>query len=67
MAMQLWAFTTSFWFFSVPRATLTWWPLWIALAAWTLRRPAVLQSYLVLIAPFSVVFVLLFSTGRWAG
>ncbi|MGQ0625333.1 MAG: mannosyltransferase family protein [Sporichthyaceae bacterium] len=67
IALQVWAFTTSYWFFSVPRATLSWWPLWVALAVWTLRRPWVLQAYLAVIAPFSVVFVLLFATGRWAG
>lgn len=67
IGLQLYAFTTSYWFFSVPRSTLTWWPLWIALAAWSLRRPAVLQSYLAVLAPFSVAFVLLFSNGRWAG
>ena len=67
VALQLAAFTTSYWFFSVPRSTLTWWPLWIALAAWSLRRPLVLQAYLTVFAPFAVVFVLLFSNGRWAG
>ncbi len=41
IGLQIWAFTTSSWFFSVPRATLLWWPLWIALAAWSLRRPVV--------------------------
>jgi len=67
IGLQLYAFTTGTWFFSVPRSTLLWWPLWTALAAWTLRRPAVLQGYLTLFAPFMVVFTLLFTTGRWAG
>lgn len=67
IALQLWAFTTSYWFFSVPRSTLTWWPLWTLLAAWSLRRPFVLQAYLAIVAPFAVVFVLLFCNGRWAG
>jgi hypothetical protein len=67
IALQLWAFTTSYWFFSVPRSTLTWWPLWTLLAAWSLRRPIVLQAYLAVFAPFAVAFVLLFSNGRWAG
>ncbi|MGQ0845914.1 MAG: mannosyltransferase family protein [Sporichthyaceae bacterium] len=67
IALQLYAFTTAMWFFSVPRATLTWWPLWIALAAWTLRKPVVHQAYLAVVAPFMVVFALLFTTGRWAG
>jgi hypothetical protein len=67
IALQLYAFTTSYWFFSVPRSTLTWWPLWTLLAAWSLRRPVVLQAYLAVFAPFAVAFVLLFSNGRWAG
>lgn len=67
IGLQLYAFTTAMWFFSVPRATLTWWPLWIALAAWSLRRPVVHQTYLAVFAPFMVVFALLFTTGRWAG
>ncbi|HEY3604773.1 MAG TPA: mannosyltransferase family protein [Sporichthyaceae bacterium] len=67
IALQLYAFTTGMWFFSVPRATLLWWPLWTGLAAWSLRRPAVLQGYLAVFAPFSVVLTLLFCTGRWAG
>ncbi len=67
IGLQLYAFTTAMWFFSVPRATLTWWPLWIVLAAWTLRKPWVHQAYLVVVAPFMVVFALLFTTGRWAG
>jgi hypothetical protein len=67
IGLQLYAFTTDIWFFSVPRATLLWWPLWTGLAAWTLRRRWVLQGWLTLFAPFSVVFTLLFVTGRWAG
>jgi hypothetical protein len=67
IALQLYAFTTDVWFFSVPRAALLWWPLWIGLAAWTLRRPAVLQGWLTVFAPFTVVFTLLFATGRWSG
>lgn len=67
IGLQLYAFTTAMWFFSVPRATLTWWPLWIALAAATLRRPAVHHAYLAVVAPFMVVFALLFTNGRWAG
>jgi hypothetical protein len=67
VGLQVAAFTTSYWYFSVPRATLLWWPLWIGLAQWSLRRPAVLTVYLALVAPFMVVFTLLFSLYRWAG
>ncbi|WTW96127.1 glycosyltransferase family 39 protein [Streptomycetaceae bacterium NBC_01309] len=54
-------------YFSVPRATLLWWPLWIVLAQVTLRHKAAFTAYLALIAPFAVVFALLFGAGRWAG
>jgi hypothetical protein len=67
VGLQLVAFATSYWYFSVPRATLLWWPLWISLAAWSMRRRAVLSAYLVLIAPLMVIFTLTFSLFRWAG
>jgi len=67
VGLQVAAFATSTWYFSVPRATLLWWPLWIALAAWSLRRRWVLTAYLTLIAPFMVVFTLMFAVGRWTG
>ncbi|MGR7000219.1 hypothetical protein ACU686_22720 [Yinghuangia aomiensis] len=54
-------------YFPVPRATLLWWPLWIVLAQVTLKYRAAFTGYLALIAPFAVVFALLFGAGRWAG
>src|SRR5262249_6906180 len=66
-AVQLYAFTTSDWVFSVPRSTLTWVPPRTALAALSLPRPVVLHGGLAVFAPFSVAFVLMFSNGRWAG
>jgi hypothetical protein len=67
VGLQVVAFTTSAWFFSVPRAALLWWPLWIGLAAWSLRRSWILTAYLTVVAPFMVVFTLLFTLSRWAG
>jgi hypothetical protein len=67
VGLQVAALTTSYWYFSVPRATLLWWPLWVGLAAWSLRRRAVLTLYLAVVAPFMVIFALLFSLYRWAG
>ena len=61
------ALGTSTWYFSVPRATLLWWPLWLALAALTLRHRLVLLAYLTVVAPVSAMWVVLFTTGRWAG
>jgi hypothetical protein len=65
--LNLVAFGTSTTFFSVPRATLLWWPLWIGLAAWSLRRPSVKTFYFTVVAPFMVMFTLMFATDRWSG
>jgi hypothetical protein len=67
VGLQVVAFATSTWYFSVPRATLLWWPLWILLAQATLRRPALLSAYLAVVAPLSVLLTCVFVTGRWAG
>ena len=67
VGLQVGAFATSSWFFSVPRATLMWWPLWIGLAVLTLRRRWVLWVYVSVSAPLMVVWAAAFLTGRWAG
>lgn len=67
IGLTLWALGTSYWFMSIPRATLLWWPLWITLAAWSLRRPRINTLYLCLAAPLSTLLALTFLTGRWAG
>jgi hypothetical protein len=67
IGLQVVAFGTSFWYFSVPRATLLWWPLWIALAAVVVRRRWVLWAYLTLSVPLMSVWAAAFLTGRWAG
>ncbi|MFI6638678.1 mannosyltransferase family protein [Streptomyces sp. NPDC050504] len=67
LSLTLWALGTSYWFTSVPRSTLLWWPLWIALAAWSVRRPRFAPVYLLLTVPFTAAFALAFLTGRWTG
>jgi Gpi18-like mannosyltransferase len=67
VGLSLLALGTSYWYMSIPRATLLWWPLWIGLAAWSLRRPAIRTVYLCVVAPLSTIFALTFLTGRWAG
>jgi hypothetical protein len=67
VGLQVGAFATSSWFFSVPRATLLWWPLWIGLAVLTLRRRWLLWVYVSVSAPLMVVWAAAFLTGRWAG
>ncbi|MFI0979838.1 hypothetical protein ACH4SP_22905 [Streptomyces sp. NPDC021093] len=67
LGLSLWALGTSYWFTSVPRATLLWWPLWTLLAAWSLRRPRIRTAYVAVAAPLMVVFAVSFLSGRWTG
>ncbi|MFF4983843.1 hypothetical protein ACFY3O_27810 [Streptomyces sp. NPDC001046] len=46
---------------------LLWWPLWIALAEASLRRPRLGIALFCVGAPLTTVFALTFLTGRWAG
>ncbi len=67
IGLNLFALGTSYWFMSMPRATLLWWPLWVGLGVWSLRHPWVRSTYLCLVAPLSTVVALTFFSGRWAG
>ncbi|MCX4824523.1 glycosyltransferase family 39 protein [Streptomyces sp. NBC_01142] len=67
IALNLWALGTSYWYMSIPRATLLWWPLWTALAVWSLRNTWVKNTYLCVAAPLTTVFAIAFTSGRWAG
>lgn len=67
IGLTLWALGTSYWYTSVPRSTLLWWPLWIGLASWSLRRPQVWTAYLCIAAPLATTVAITFLTGRWAG
>lgn len=76
VGVQVLAFSLSYWFFSVNRATLLWFPLWILLARWGSRRPArpaAALAHRVLVVgalALSVALLLwwcwLFFTGHWA-
>ncbi|MEV3856014.1 hypothetical protein AB0J38_17025 [Streptomyces sp. NPDC050095] len=67
VALTLWALGTSYWYTSVPRATLLWWPLWTGLAAWTLRRSRAATVLLCGLTPLTTLYAVVFLTGRWAG
>jgi uncharacterized protein YjeT (DUF2065 family) len=67
VGLQVAVFATNPSYQSDARYALMWWPLWIALAQWSLRRPAVYHALLVTSAPLMVTFTLMFTTGRWAG
>jgi hypothetical protein len=74
VGVQVLAFSMSYWFFSVNRATLLWFPLWIMLGRWvagpTRFSPA--AHRLLVVTAFTVEIVLmlwwswLFFTGHWA-
>jgi Mannosyltransferase (PIG-V) len=74
VGVQVLAFSMSYWFFSVNRATLLWFPLWIMLGRWVAGPSKVspLVHKLLVAAAFTVEIVLmlwwswLFFTGRWA-
>jgi hypothetical protein len=73
VGLQVAVLATSSYYLSVPRATLLWWPLWAALAAWTLRSragpggEARLAWLLAAMVPLSVALTVGFATSRWAG
>ncbi|SDT68457.1 mannosyltransferase family protein [Jiangella sp. DSM 45060] len=67
IGLQVIAFGTSTWFFSVPRATLLWWPLWVTIALLAARRRWVLWAYLAVSVPLMSVWAAAYLTGRWAG
>jgi hypothetical protein len=67
IALNLWALGTSYWYMSIPRAALLWWPLWTGLCAVTSARPRLRTAYLALAGPLATVVALTFFTGRWVG
>ncbi|WP_405999689.1 mannosyltransferase family protein [Streptomyces sp. NBC_00829] len=67
IGLNLWALGTSYWYLSIPRATLLWWPLWTGLAHWSLRRGWVKEAYVGVVAPLTVVLAVTFTSGRWTG
>jgi hypothetical protein len=71
VGVQVLAFSLSYWFFSVNRATLLWFPLWIVIARWIEGSSRPLHR--VLVASAFIVEVLLmlwwswlFFSGHWA-
>jgi hypothetical protein len=76
VGVQVLAFSVSYWFFSVNRAVLLWFPLWIMLAQWGSWRPRgawlrVLHRVLAILAlTVSALLMMgwswLFFTGKWA-
>ncbi len=76
VAVQVLAFSISFWFMSVNRAILLWFPLWMMVAAWATWRPErtplrVAHRVVVGLVSLAAVAVMLawswlYFTGNWA-
>lgn len=58
---------TSTYFYSVPRSTLLWWPLWIGIAYLLRKSKTALLFYLVASLCLMVWWANLFLQGQWAG
>lgn len=67
VGLQVVALGTSYWYFSVPRALLLWWPLFVLMAVWAQRHRVVSWTYLAVSVPLAVMWAVAFLTGRWAG
>jgi hypothetical protein len=67
VASTIAAFCTSFWIYSLTRATLLWWPLWIGLAVLAERKRWLGRLYLAVAIPLGAVWAAAFFTGRWTG
>lgn len=65
LALTLWALGTSYWYMSVPRSTLLWWPLFTTTLR--ARHPHLRTLSLCLTAPLTTVVALTFLSGHWAG
>jgi hypothetical protein len=67
IGLSLLALGTSYWYMSIPRSTLLWWPLWIVLATSSKRWPQIVTSYVCVAAPLMTILTIAFTSGRWAG
>ena len=76
VGIQVLAFSVSYWFFSVNRAILLWFPLWMMigeLVSWRPERPAARVAHRIVVAAGFVASALLmlawswlYFTGNWA-
>ena len=59
------ALATSTYYFSVSRSALLWFPVWILLAEWSLRRRWLLPAWIYISAPIMGAYVVAFTNSRW--
>ena len=65
VALTLVALATSSEYYSVPRAYLTLFPVWVLLGVWATRRRWVLGAWIVVALPLMMVGVVGYVTGHW--
>jgi hypothetical protein len=65
VGLQVVGLACSSYYLSVARATLLWFPLWLLLARWSLRRQWLHVAYLSIAPALMGVGVLTFTTGHW--
>jgi len=74
VGIQVVAFGTSYWFMSVNRAVLLWFPLWAGLGAavtwrparWPVAKDMAVAIYVVCSSAAMIIWAWLFFSGRWA-
>jgi hypothetical protein len=67
VGLQVVALTTSAYYLSIGRSALLWWPLWLAIGAFGVRRPWAYVGLLALSTPLMAVQVVTYTSGAWAG
>lgn len=65
IALSVGALASSTFFFSVSRAALLWWPLYLLIAAASVKRPWVHGLYLAISLPWLAALALTFTSGLW--
>ena len=65
VALGVAALATSTYYFSVSRSALVWFPAWILLAEWSIKRRWLLPGWAYVCAPIMGAYVVSFTNGRW--
>jgi hypothetical protein len=67
VGLQVAALLTSAFYLSIGRSTLLWWPLWLAIGAFGVRRPWAYVALMALFTPLLAAQIVIFTSGSWAG
>ena len=65
VALGVGALATSTYYFSVSRSALLWFPAWLLLAEWSIKRRWLLPAWAYVCAPIMGAYVVSFTNGRW--